>query len=414
MAYSELIKSFEKIRGYMREFYVFGFKNREQYDRRSARSYDNERRRLESWLGEHMSFRQDGGGKTVFLTVDSRGVPHNPLYKAFKAKSFTDNDITLHFFLLDLLADGGTLTIREIVERLSDEYYAQVGDCELPDESTVRKKLKEYERLGLLEGAKRGRESAFRLARSGVDLAAWRSAVGFYSEADPLGIVGSYLLDRADDGPDLFSYKHHYLLHALDSEVLYELLEVIREHRAAEITSFAARRQEERVNTVLPLRIYVSTQNGRQYLLAYHYRMRRPVFFRIDNIRAVRPGSVERRTDKYGSFPDSLRQNLWGVSLGVGRSLDHIEMTVRVGRGEEYVADRLRRERRCGRVEAAGDGRYVFAADVFDAAELLPWLRTFIGRIVELKCSDEAVTRRFYEDLAAMREMYGGEADAAQ
>ena len=33
MAYSELIKNFEKIRSYMREFYVFGFKSRNGYDR---------------------------------------------------------------------------------------------------------------------------------------------------------------------------------------------------------------------------------------------------------------------------------------------------------------------------------------------------------------------------------------------
>ena len=70
MAYSELIKNFEKIRGYMREFYVYGFKSREEYDGKSSRSYDNEKRRIESWLGEYMNFRQDSGGKTVFLSVD--------------------------------------------------------------------------------------------------------------------------------------------------------------------------------------------------------------------------------------------------------------------------------------------------------------------------------------------------------
>lgn len=48
MAYSELIKSFERIRNYMREFYVYGFKSREEYSIKSARSYDNERRRIES------------------------------------------------------------------------------------------------------------------------------------------------------------------------------------------------------------------------------------------------------------------------------------------------------------------------------------------------------------------------------
>ena len=50
MAYNELIKNFEKVRAYMREFYVYGFKSRTEYDAKSARSYDDERRRLESWL----------------------------------------------------------------------------------------------------------------------------------------------------------------------------------------------------------------------------------------------------------------------------------------------------------------------------------------------------------------------------
>ena len=52
-SYSELIKSFERIRSYMREFYVYGFKSREEYNRKSARSYDDERRRIESWLGDY-------------------------------------------------------------------------------------------------------------------------------------------------------------------------------------------------------------------------------------------------------------------------------------------------------------------------------------------------------------------------
>ena len=38
-SYSELIKNFEKIRAYMRDFYVYGFKSRDDYRTRSARSY---------------------------------------------------------------------------------------------------------------------------------------------------------------------------------------------------------------------------------------------------------------------------------------------------------------------------------------------------------------------------------------
>ena len=103
MAYSELIKNFEKIRSYMREFYVFGFKSRNGYDRKSARSYDDERRRVESWLGDYMRFAKTNEGKNVFLSVDSRTACKNPFYKAWKAKSFTDGDITPPFFGLSLI-----------------------------------------------------------------------------------------------------------------------------------------------------------------------------------------------------------------------------------------------------------------------------------------------------------------------
>ncbi|WP_277256934.1 hypothetical protein [Phascolarctobacterium succinatutens] len=109
MAFNELIKSFDNIRQMMRDFYVFGFKSRADFADKSARSYDNERRRIESWLGEYMYFRQNAGGKNCFISVDSRKIRHNPFYKALKAKSFTANDIMLHFFLLDILQPGENL-----------------------------------------------------------------------------------------------------------------------------------------------------------------------------------------------------------------------------------------------------------------------------------------------------------------
>ena len=109
----------EKIRDYMREFYVYGFKSRDEYDKKSARSYDNERRRIESYLGEYMSFHQSDKGKNVFLSIDSRSVSHNPLYNALKAKSFTDGDITLHFIIFDILHSPEiALTLNEITDAI--------------------------------------------------------------------------------------------------------------------------------------------------------------------------------------------------------------------------------------------------------------------------------------------------------
>lgn len=142
MAYSELVKNFNRIRDYMREFYVYGFKSREEYTRKSARSYDDERRRLESWLGDYMQFHQTADGKNVFISIDSRLSKHNPLYKAWKAKSFTDGDITLHFILMDISSTSeDRLTLSDITDYL-DEYLSQFSEPRMFDESTVRKKLK--------------------------------------------------------------------------------------------------------------------------------------------------------------------------------------------------------------------------------------------------------------------------------
>ena len=142
MSYNELIKNFNRIRAYLRSFYVYGFQHRDEFTQKSARSYDNERRRVESWLGDYMSFGQDEDGKRVFLSVDSRSIPENPLYRAFKTKSFTDRDITLHFHILDILrvTDGLSITgmMDELTRRLSE-----FDTDELPDESTVRKKLRD-------------------------------------------------------------------------------------------------------------------------------------------------------------------------------------------------------------------------------------------------------------------------------
>lgn len=409
MAYSELIKNFKSIRSYMREFYVYGFKRREEYDAKSARSYDNERRRLESWLGDYMSFRQDVTGKQVFLSVDSRNILHNPLYQAFKAKSFTKGDLLMHFFILDMLADGDARSAREITERIGTDYLAGFDSDYEPDESTVRKKLREYVELGLLASVKHGRELLYRRAPDAVELNTWLDAAAFFSEAAPLGAIGSYLLDRQDYAPEHFGFKHHYMLHVLDSEILLTLLECITANRFAELEVAPRRGSDHQLHTVFPRKIFVSTQTGRQYLLAHSLRFRRLVFFRLDTILSVKMGTFAQQHDEYIRSVQRFTRHLWGVSTGAGRALDHLEMTVHVGVGERHIIQRLEREKRCGTVTEIDAHTYRFTADIYDAMEMLPWLRTFIGRIITLTCSNQAVTDTFYADLAELRAMYGGD-----
>ena len=415
MPYSELIKNFEKIRSYMREFFVYGFRSRGEFDRKSARSYDNERRRVESWLGDYMSFRQDENGKAVFLSVDSRTIRHNPLYKAFKAKSFTDNDLILHCYLLSMLADGETRSAHGIIEGVAD-LLGEFPQLKLLDDSTIRKKLREYESLGLLTSEKRGKELFYKLLPDSADLESWREAVEFYAEADPLGVIGSYILDRSEEGGEIFGFKHHYILHALDGEILLSALEAIDAHYRIRLTNVSLRTGQPHAHLAYPLRIYVSAQSGRQYLLCWHYDLRRMQFFRMDAITKIVLAEPEPEPDRFADSYARFRKNLWGVSGGRDHTMDHVEMDVWAEDDEWYIPQRLERERRYGHVEQIDAHTWRFTADVYDSSEMLPWLRTFIGRIVRLEFSNPMVRRRWRDDLRALVRAYGegGDDDAVQ
>ena len=406
MAYSELIKNYNKIRDYMRDFFVYGFRTRNDFDAKSARSYDNERRRVESWMGDFMQFRHDRQGKSVFLSVDARTVPHNPLYNAFKTKSFTDKDILLHFALMEIMSEDELLSIKEIADEAA--YYFNGG---VPDESTIRKKLKEYTELGIVESISEGNRKLYRKSRDEVELIAWEDAAQFFSEEDGIGVIGSFILDRLDAKADCFSFKHNYMLCTLESEIISDILECRRNHKIIEITYMSKRAKELHKKKIYPLRIYISTQNGKQYVVGYDYKRKRPGVFRLDFIGSVKPAETEDNPEALEKAYDSFSKSLWGVASGkaYARNLEHIEFTVSYADGERHIPRRLEREKRCGRIEYIDLNTCRYIADVYEAQELIPWVRTFIGRIEDFRCSNERVQETFYKDIAEMKRQYGGD-----
>lgn len=408
MAYSELIKNFDRIRDYMREFYVYGFKSREEYDKKSARSYDNERRRVESWLGDYMRFRQTQKGKAVFLSVDSRVTRRNPLYNAWKTKSFTDGDITLHFLLFDVLYEPAvSLSLPEIMDEIDRRLSGFAAPMTF-DESTVRKKLKEYTEEGLLTAEKQGR--AVRYRRAETPFPERPDVLDFFSEAAPCGVIGSFLLDKTEKREGVFGFKHHYITAAMDSEVLLSLFDAMREKREVTLTTIAKKDGRRATCTVVPLKIFVSAQNGRQHLLAYVPQNKSRVnSFRIDRIVSVEVGEVRADFDDLRAELNRMAPHLWGVSTHSrsGARMEHVEFTVRYEADEGFIHQRLEREKRCGRVEKLDDRTSRFSADVYDAAELIPWIRTFLCRITSVSFSDPELQKRFLDDIREMYRMYG-------
>lgn len=406
MAYSELIKNFNKIRDYMRDFYVYGFKSWDDYTKKSARSYDNEKRRIESWLGDYMKFRQTADGKNVFLSIDSRMSRHNPLYKAWKTKSFTDGDIALHFIIMDILADGQELSLVDIATQV-DEYLAAFENARVFDASTIRKKLNEYVKEGLLVSRKNGKTMLYRRA----DAFEMQNAdiLDFFSETAPCGVIGSFLEDRTDENANRFAFKHHYITGAMDSEVLCTILEAIHEKRNITVELMNRKKNRMTETDVVPLRVMISVQSGRQYMMAYNPHFKRISAYRLDNIVTVKSGKPADRFDELRVKLDGMQQHMWGVATDSpsGNRMEHIEFTVQYDDGEQHIPKRLEREKRIGQLEYIDEHTCRFSADVYDASELIPWIRTFICRITDISISNKVLEIQFKEDLRTMYEMYG-------
>lgn len=328
MAYSELIKNFEKVRAYMREFYVYGFKSRTEYDAKSARSYDDERRRLESWLGDYMHFTQTPEGKNVFLSVDSRVTRKNPFYKAWKAKSFTDGDITLHFAIFDVLYDPKTkMTLTELIAEIDQRLSSRMAF----DESTLRKKLKEYAEEGIIRMEKNGRKVLYSRALD-TDITALRDVIDFFSEVAPCGVIGSFLQDRQPKHPELFSFKHHYITQAMDSDVMATLFEAIHGHRYITVDNLGKHSNEVRTVRLVPLKLYISAQNGRQNLLAFHEKANRLNSYRLDYMSNIRiEDEICEKFDALRGALSKAEAHMWGVNCKWNiKHTEHVEFEIKM------------------------------------------------------------------------------------
>ena len=66
----------------------------------------------------------------------------------------------------------------------------------------------------------------------------------------------------------------------------------------------------------------------------------------------------------------------------------------------------MKREGRGGLVTRIAKNTWQYQREAFDCNEMLPWVRTFSGRVLSLECTAKSVEERFYQDLQVMYQMY--------
>ncbi|UZW14681.1 WYL domain-containing protein [Clostridium pasteurianum] len=410
--FSELIKNFDKIRDYMRDFFVYGFKSRSNFTQKSLRTYDNEKRRIESYLGNCIKYNNVNGEKNTFISLDSSSVTENPLYSVWKAKSFTNNDIILHFYLLDILTYESLLDIEQLTDKICEKY----GTCF--DTQTVRNKAKEYVKEGILKSCKQGRKLYYSLSKDFLKTLVNNyddilDALKYYQAIAPFGVIGSYILDNEENKNDIFHFKHHFVVHTLEDKVLLEILKAINEKREINFINKSPRSEYILKVSGVPLKIFVSNQTGRRYVNIYNKKRKRFVNYRLDYIKSVNILDI---CIEYDFFKQKLEKNLdkcWGVSFGnsIRGKTFYAKFYVDEER-ELYILDRIKKEGRKGTLKKVDKNIYIYSKEIFDTNEIMSWIKSFTGRIISIESGDKFVDERFYSDMKKMKEMYlGGDTD---
>lgn len=405
--FQELVKNFDTIRKYTRDFYVYGFKERDEFSYGSQRGYDNERRRIESYLSEWIETDIVHGKKRVRLEIDPHKNSSNPLAQVWQSKSFTKNDIFLHFVLLDIFADGEKWTIQEIVDQIDETYLVHFSDGYLLDSLTVRKKIKEYTALGIFIEEKSGRECIYSQVPSLCLDEEVRLAISFYKEIFPIGILGEYLLRGEDREASAFQFKHVFPVQVLDSQVLLQLLEAIRSRREI---SFQTDRQA--FEHFIPVKICSSCESGRQYLIGRVVGKRHLYSIRINFIAAVKLEGVARQFEQVEQQFQKQKSLTWNAAFTTRKTQKlHVYLAIDEQK-ESYLVRRLEKEKRMGTVTRTGENEYLFSIAVVDMVALNPFLRTFFGRIKRIQCSNRTWEQQFWKDYQQMYALYfGGEQD---
>lgn len=407
-----LIRDYSDIRDILRDIYIFGCFSRDDYISKgiSGRKYDNEQRRITSYLPEKFIKKKREGKRVLpYCSYDMTVMPENFLAETYRNKSFTLLDIMSYFYVMTILNAKSGMSLSEILEVIPDK-----NDEVVYTKDNLRKKLEELIDKGLVLLEKKGRSVVYKITKDYLadfendELVDMYWLLEFVKNVIPLEMPFFFLqkklklylyVERNVEIGDIhaFQYKHNHLFNVLDNEVMLVALVAIHEKRSLLIKYTF--REKECSDTVLPIKVIHECTYSRQYLLYYDLAEEKIITRRIDKIisadikKSVSEDVLEKALRKSVSA-----ENAWCTS-GVGLSPEEVKVEFHINEEkEQYVLERIRREGKGGNIEKISTGIYVFSIRVSDPLEMTPWIRSFGERAKVIYSKDGALEKHLIED----------------
>lgn len=419
---SNSISEVNMLRDFVRELYVESFHSSNGHisiHSESGRSEGEAKSRLHAFFEEN--FITKNSKNEDIIKFDSRTVYQNPLFAIWKMCHFKPEYLTRDFALFDLLS--------------TKEYEKGLSDYDLKSDDSGKNRLEFYtgkpishkqlgpyisnlRNNGVLNAQdiynKDGKllKKTYKLADTKIiqnlikNNSAILAAIEFASETFPCGVLGSYILDSidADTSHPIFNFKHHFIYNTLDSEVMYTIFSAINEKR------FVTIRRKENIIRVTPIQVRYSTRDGRTYLI-YYTNYPRYKGFNVENFENIVYVKKSENCPYFNSLIiefESIKHNLWGKSITINKKkTEHVDFTVQYKDSESYILKRLQRESFSGRIKSnANDKKATFSFELFDSKELIPWIRSYFGRITHFNFENEILQQQLTSEIKKLYAMY--------
>lgn len=422
-----LKKDFEKIRDRMRMYYLYGYSAVLEDEASSDATIKDEIQRIRYWMNQPSKKGRKRATLEPFddsMAIDIHSMRHNPFYKAWKSKTFDNNAICFHFLLFSILREHPEgLPASAIIEKMNGlcEDNSK-GKEDFFDLRTVQGYLKKYMARGMIASTSKrhGKSNEKKVNKPHYYIPDQPSvkqihydAISFFSEIAPCGVIGSFVLDKLNRQNDIFLFKHHFITNTLDSEIFLSLLKAIQDKQQISVCNHNRKKKNNERIKLVPLKIYVSVQNGRQYLIAYQVEYGNIRAFRLDFLSKFKNEGLFPNYDSVLSLFNEKKNKMWGVNIVETREgeerLESVEIILKIGTDEQYIINRINNEMRCGeltQIDSQND-LYRFYAQVFDSREMIPWIRTLICRIVKINFSNTIIQEEFEADLRRLYSIYG-------
>lgn len=407
-----MIRDYDNIRKILRDIYIYGcFTKADFVDMGySGRKVDKEQQRINAYLPANFLKKRRVDKKVIqYCRYNFSESTENYLAETYRNKTFTILDIMSYFYILQILGDGNSRTLPEIL----DELPTRNQEIEFTKDN-LRIKLDELVENKFIVRLKTEGEKSVRYSISNdiwedfsdSELLEILTYLEFIKNISPLEMPYYFLQRRLKlylysergievSGNNPFQFKHNHIFNSLDNDILIDCLMAIHDSRSVVIE------KEGSINEIkaLPIKIIHDSTYGRQYLLVYNVEFECVNNIRIDHIKSVK--IMEKMmnaelllVDKYKNYDNFC----WSASVIDGNLQEVIVHFYFDENREFYIMNRIEREGHNGKIEKITEGIYEYRIELRDPKEIIPWVRSFGERAKVISSGEYEIEKTIAKD----------------